>query len=119
MMGRNPRGQRTPARRMIRGRRPAMTDFNRAVDEYLHGESRSRPWTQKQEEDTLRGLAGWMHDHVPEESLEAVTGDVLSRYADERSLSAEELDDLHGTVASMRVWARHRGDNDRRSTSRA
>jgi hypothetical protein len=89
-----------------------MTGFNDAVEQYLGGDGPSRPWTHKQEEDTLRGLADWMQGRVAFDGVEAVTSDVLSRYAEDRRLSDEELDDLQGTVASMRVWARRRGDGE-------
>jgi hypothetical protein len=35
-----------------------------------------------------------------------VTPQVVSRYAAERRLSAEQLDDLHGTLASLFLWSR-------------
>ena len=38
--------------------------------------------------------------------LEAVTPAVVSRYAAERRLDPESLDDLHGTLAGLRAWAR-------------
>ena len=38
--------------------------------------------------------------------LEAVTPAVVSRYAAERRLEPEALDDLHGTLAGLRAWAR-------------
>lgn len=86
--------------------------FDDAVNAYLSGgDDRSRPWTQHQEEEMLRGLAGWLPGQVESDEVEAITPDVLSRYADERRLSDEERDDLQGTVASLRVWARqHRED---------
>ncbi|HEX8390797.1 MAG TPA: hypothetical protein VF665_00455 [Longimicrobium sp.] len=96
-----------------------MTGFNDAVGEYLCGDGPSRPWTPKQEEDTLRGLAAWMQGRVAVDSVEAVTPDVLRRYAEDRHLSDEELDDLQGTVASLRMWARRRGDVEPTRPSRA
>jgi hypothetical protein len=89
-----------------------MTRFDAAVNAYLNGSDRSRPWTQREEEEMLRGLAGWLPGQVESDILEDITPDVLARYADERRLSDEERDDLQGTVASLRVWARHRVDDD-------
>ena len=86
--------------------------FDDAVHAYLNGSDRSRPWTQQQEEETLRALSGWLPGKVESDEIEAITPDVLSRYADDRRLSDEERDDLQGTVASLRVWARHRGEDD-------
>lgn len=80
--------------------------FERAVDEYLDDEERPRPWTRKHEEESLRGLAGWRG--LGEDSLEAVTAEVLAHYAQDRHLTPEETDDLNGTVASVRVWSRRR-----------
>lgn len=90
--------------------------FDSAVDAYLNGSDRSRPWTQREEEEMLRGLAGWLPGQVQSDGLADITPDVLARYADERRLSDEERDDLQGTVASLRVWARsHREDEPRDS----
>ncbi|HZG42667.1 MAG TPA: hypothetical protein VEY93_06870 [Longimicrobium sp.] len=86
--------------------------FEAAVDAYLNGSDRSRPWTQQEEEQMLRGLAGWLPGQVESDTLDDITPDVLARYADERRLSDEERDDLQGTVASLRVWARRRVDDD-------
>jgi hypothetical protein len=84
-----------------------MMTFDAAVAEYLHRTDHARPWTRRQEEDALDGLSGWLQaaaaHHVP---VAAVTPQVLSAYALERGLSAEELDDLRGTVAGLRSWAR-------------
>jgi hypothetical protein len=86
--------------------------FEAAVDEYLSGTGRYRPWTQQQEEEALRGLAGWLRGHVESDTVDAITPDVLSRYADERRMSDEERDDLQGTVAGLRVWARQRSGDE-------
>ncbi len=86
--------------------------FDSAVDAYLNGSDRSRPWTQREEEEMLRGLAGWLPGQVESDIVEDITPDVLARYADERRLSDEERDDLQGTVASLRVWARAHGEDE-------
>lgn len=80
--------------------------FDAAVAEYLHRTNRTRPWTQRQEEDALDGLSGWLHARATGTTLQAVTPQVVQRYADERALSADELDDLRGTLASLFLWAR-------------
>lgn len=85
-----------------------MNGFDSVVDEYLSGDDRSRPWTRKQEEETLRHFTGWLRGHAPADSLDAVTPELLSRYASEHRLSDEELDDLQGALAGVRVWARRR-----------
>jgi hypothetical protein len=89
-----------------------MMRFDAAVDAYLNGSDRSRPWTQREEEQMLRGLAGWLPGQVESDGVEDITPDVLARYADERRLSDEERDDLQGTVASLRVWARSHGEDE-------
>jgi hypothetical protein len=86
--------------------------FDAAVDAYLNGSDRSRPWTQREEEQMLRGLAGWLPGQVESDTLDDITPDVLARYSDERRLSDEERDDLQGTVASLRVWARTHGEDE-------
>lgn len=79
--------------------------FDDAVAGYLHRPDRPVPWTRRQEEDALDGLSGWLHAAAGEVPLAAVTPQVVSRYAAERRLSAEELDDLHGTLASLLRWS--------------
>jgi hypothetical protein len=86
--------------------------FDAAMDAYLNGSDRSRPWTQREEEVMLRGLAGWLPGQVESDAVEDITPDVLARYADERHLSDEERDDLQGTVASLRVWARRLSEDE-------
>lgn len=83
-----------------------MTMFDDAVARYLHRSDRPVPWTRRQEEDALDGLSGWLHAVAGDVPLAAVTPQVVSRYAAERQLSAEELDDLHGTLASLFLWSR-------------
>ena len=83
-----------------------MMSFDAAVAEYLHRTDHGRPWTRRQEEDALDGLSGWLQAAAPDVPLAAVTPQVISAYALERGLSAEELDDLRGTVAGLRSWAR-------------
>lgn len=83
-----------------------MTMFDEAVAHYLHRSDRPVPWTRQQEEDALDGLSGWLHAHAGAVPLAAVTPQVLSRYAADAQLSAEELDDLHGTLASLFLWSR-------------
>lgn len=80
--------------------------FDTAVAEYLHRTGHPRPWTRQQEEDALDGLSGWLRAAGHEMSLDAVTPQLVARYAAERRLSAEALDDLHGTLAGLRSWAR-------------
>jgi hypothetical protein len=84
----------------------AMMTFEMAVAEYLHRTDHARPWTRRQEEDALDGLSGWLRAASPGVPLEAVTPQVVAAYALERGLGAEELDDLRGTVAGLRSWAR-------------
>ena len=83
-----------------------MLMFDDAVAEYLHRPERPVPWTRRQEEDALDGLSGWLHATAGDVPLAAVTPRVVSRYATERGLSAEEVDDLHGTLASLFLWNR-------------
>jgi hypothetical protein len=83
-----------------------MMMFDVAVAEFLHRTDRPVPWVRKQEEDALDGLSGWLHSAAGEVPLAAVTPQVVSRYAAERRLSAEELDDLHGTLANLFLWSR-------------
>lgn len=83
-----------------------MVTFEAAVADYLDRTGHARPWTRRQEADALDGLGGWLRavaDGVP---LAAVTPQVVSAYAADRGLSAEEVDDLRGTVAGLRTWAR-------------
>lgn len=82
--------------------------FDDAVAEYLHRNDRPNPWTRRQEEDALDGLSGWLHSTAGDVPLAAVTPRIISRYAAERRLSAEELDELNGTVASLFLWSRER-----------
>lgn len=83
-----------------------MTMFDEAVARYLHRSDRQVPWTRRQEEDALDGLSGWLRAASHDVPLAAVTPQVVSAYALERGMSAEELDDLRGTVAGLRSWAR-------------
>lgn len=83
-----------------------MTMFDEAVAQYLHRSGRPVPWTRRQEEDALDGLSGWLHAAAGPVPLAAVTPQVVSRYAAEARLSAEQLDDLHATLASLFVWSR-------------
>lgn len=83
-----------------------MMTFDAAVAEYLHRTDHARPWTRRQEEDALDGLSGWLQAAAHDVPLAAVTPQVVAAYALERGLSAEELDDLRGTVAGLRTWAR-------------
>lgn len=80
--------------------------FNDAVAEYLHRSDRSVPWTRQREEAALDGLSGWLQAQAGTVPLAAVTPRVVSRYAAERRLSAEELDNLHATLASLFLWSR-------------
>lgn len=90
-----------------------MTSFDAAVAEYLHRTDHARPWTRRQEEDALDGLSGWLRAAATSDvPLAAVTPQVVSAYALERGLSAEEIDDLRGTVAGLRSWARARPRTD-------
>jgi hypothetical protein len=83
-----------------------MMMFDEAVADFLHRIDRPVPWARKQEEDALDGLSGWLHSAAGEVPLAVVTPQIVSRYAAERRLSAEELDDLHGTLASLFRWSR-------------
>lgn len=80
--------------------------FNEAVAEYLHRSDRSAPWTRQREEEALDGLSGWLQAQAGAVPLAAVTPRVVSRYAAERRLSAEELEDLHGTLSTLFLWSR-------------
>jgi hypothetical protein len=84
----------------------AMTMFDAAVAEYLHRPDRPVPWTRRQEEDALDGLSGWLHAVAGDVPLAAVTPQIVSRYASDRHLSAEQLDELHATLASLFRWSR-------------
>lgn len=83
--------------------------FDTAVAEYLHRSGHPRPWTRRQEEDALDGLGGWLRASAGDLALEDVGPGLVSRYAAERRLSPEELDDLRGTLAGLRLWARSAG----------
>jgi hypothetical protein len=83
--------------------------FDAAICEYLHRTDHPRPWTRRQEEDALDGLAGWLRATVGSVALQRVTPQVVSSYAAERRLAPEEVDDLHGTLAGLRLWARAAG----------
>ena len=83
-----------------------MMMFDNAVAEYLHRHDRPAPWTRRQEEDALDGLSGWLHSVAGILRLDEVTPQMVSRYAAERGLSAEALDELHGTLASLLLWSR-------------
>jgi|GEM_PF-4565265 len=83
-----------------------MMTFDDAVAAYLHRHDRPVPWARRQEEDALDGLSGWLHSVVGSVRLDAVTPQMVSRYSAERRLSAEALDDLHGTLASLLLWSR-------------
>lgn len=80
--------------------------FDSAVAEYLHRPGHPRPWTRQQEEDALDGLSGWLHATSSHVALEAVTPQLIGRYAAERHLGTRALGDLHGTLDSLRSWAR-------------
>ncbi|HEX6913514.1 MAG TPA: hypothetical protein VF142_24120 [Longimicrobium sp.] len=86
-----------------------MMTFDAAVAEYLHRTDHARPWTRRQEEDALDGLSGWLHAGRRTVPLSAVTPQLVARYAAQAGLSPEELDDLHGTLAGLRCWARAAG----------
>jgi hypothetical protein len=90
----------------------AMMTFDTAVAEYLHRAGHPRPWTRRQEEDALDGLSGWLLANRRQVPLRSVTPKLVARYAAERHLSAEELDDLQGTLAGLRLWARTRSVAD-------
>lgn len=83
-----------------------MTMFDDAVAEYLHRADRPAPWARRQEEDVLDGLSGWLHAAAGDVPLAAVAPQVVSRYAAERHVSAQELDELHGTLARLFRWSR-------------
>ncbi|HEU4882595.1 MAG TPA: hypothetical protein VFT45_10130 [Longimicrobium sp.] len=91
-----------------------MMTFDDAVAGFLHRADRPAPWLRQQEESALDGLSGWLHAAAGDVPLAAVTPRVVSRYAAERHLSAEELDDLHATLANLFLWSR-----DARSTRAA
>lgn len=92
---------------MLRSTRSkAMTMFDDAVAEYLHRSDRPAPWTRRREEDALDGLSGWLHATAGEVPLAAVTPQVVSRYAAERRLSREELEDLNGAISGLFLWSR-------------
>jgi hypothetical protein len=80
--------------------------FNDAVAEYLLRSDRSAPWTRQREEAALDGLSGWLQAQAGVVPLAAVTPQVVSRYAAERRLGADELEDLHGTLSSLFLWSR-------------
>jgi hypothetical protein len=89
-----------------------MMTFDAAVAEYLHRTDHARPWTRRQEEDALDGLSGWLQAARRNVPLGAVTPQLVSRYAAETGLGPEALDDLHGTIAGLRSWARAVGAAD-------
>jgi hypothetical protein len=86
-----------------------MMTFDNAVAAYLHRQDRPMPWARQQEEDALDGLSGWLHSAAGTVRLEDVTPHLVSRYAAERRLSAQALDELHGTLASLLHWSRTAG----------
>jgi hypothetical protein len=83
-----------------------MMTFDAAVAGYLHRSDRPTPWSRQQEEDVLDGLSGWLHSIGGTVPLDAVTPQLVSRYAAECRLGPEELDDLRGTVTGLTLWAR-------------
>jgi hypothetical protein len=83
-----------------------MMTFDAAVAGYLHRMDRPAPWNRRREEDALDGLSGWLHATRGTVALEAVTPQLISRYAAECGLTAEELDDLRGTLSELSRWAR-------------
>ncbi len=83
-----------------------MMMFDDAVAGFLHRADRPAPWMRQAEEDALDGLSGWLHSTAGKVPLAVVTPRILSRYAAERRLSAEALDDLHATLASLFLWSR-------------
>lgn len=83
--------------------------FDAAVCEYLHRTGHPRSWTRRQEEDALHGLSGWLRATLGTVALHDVTAQLVARYAAERRLSAQAVEDLHGTVASLLLWARAAG----------
>lgn len=89
-----------------------MMMFDVAVAEYLHRTDRPVPWARRQEEDALDGFSGWLHSAAGEVPLAAVTPQIVSRYAAERHVGAQELDDLNATLARLFRWSR-----DARSTA--
>ena len=84
-----------------------MMMFDAAVAGYLHRPDRMTRWRRRREEDALDGLSGWLHSTCGTVPLDAVTPQIVSRYAAERRLSARELDDLHGTLSGLALWARN------------
>lgn len=83
-----------------------MMMFDDAVAGYLHRADRPAPWARPQEEAALDGLSGWLHAVAGGVPLAAVTPQIVSRYAAERQVSAQELDDLHATLAGLFRWSR-------------
>jgi hypothetical protein len=83
-----------------------MKMFNDAVAEFLHRADRPAPWLRQQEEVALDGLSGWLYAAAGDVPLAAVTPRIVSRYASDRRLSAEALDHLHATLASLFLWSR-------------
>ena len=83
--------------------------FDAAVCEYLHRTGRQRPWTRRREEDALDGLSGWLRATLGTVPLHQVTAQLVARYAVERRLTAQEVEDLHGTLAGLLLWARAAG----------
>lgn len=79
--------------------------FDAAVCEYLHRTGHQRPWARTQEEDALDGLSGWLRATLGAVALHEVTAQLVARYAAERRLTAQQVDDLHGTLASLLLWA--------------
>jgi hypothetical protein len=82
-----------------------MMTFDAAVAGFLHRADRPPSWSRRQEEDALDGLSGWLHSTRGTVPLDAVTPQLVARYAAERRLGAEELDDLRGTLAGLSLWA--------------
>ena len=82
-----------------------MMTFDAAVAGFLHRADRPTPWSRQQEEDALDGLSGWLHCTRGTVPLDAVTPQLVARYAAERRLRPEELDGLRGTLAGLSRWA--------------
>jgi hypothetical protein len=93
--------------------------FDAAICEYLHRTDHPRPWTRRQEEDALDGLAGWLRATAGSVALQTVTPQMVSSYAAVCRLAPEEVDDLHGTLAGLRLWARAAGVDGTPSESSA
>ncbi|HEX2094564.1 MAG TPA: hypothetical protein VHG28_19320 [Longimicrobiaceae bacterium] len=85
--------------------REAIT-VDEAIEDYLHGVVRVRPWTKKREEELLHAFCDWMYATPGvDPQLAAVSPELAARYAAEAGLEATEAEALLAALRSLSLWA--------------